>query len=224
MKRAARSQRTNKPNVIILNETAANSNLTGSGVSATTTAINTTSVTLSGFTPIDPTSDVNVLGQPNKMDHYVMQTVKLEPNAVGKHAETEETIDFVLTASDNDHQPTLSGEITEELHLDNGDGDGDDDEDSENSSERPQEIIEHVCGKCFRTFRRLKGLKKHLDYCRFDSAYRQRKAEMLNNLKKIEKDAVMMENKDVCFCCGESYDTYHVSYFDHCSFCFFLFV
>lgn len=56
-------------------------------------------------------------------------------------------------------------------------------------------------------------MKKHLDYCRFDSGYEQRKEEMLKNLEKIEKDAVIMENKDVCFCCGESYDTYHVGFY-----------
>lgn len=56
------------------------------------------------------------------------------------------------------------------------------------------------------------SLKKHIDYCRFDSGYHLRKEEMLKNLEKIEKDAVIMEKKDVCFCCGESYDTFHVSF------------
>uniref|UniRef100_A0A1I8MM40 C2H2-type domain-containing protein n=1 Tax=Musca domestica TaxID=7370 RepID=A0A1I8MM40_MUSDO len=137
-----------------------------------------------------------------KMDHYLMNLVKGEKDAEG--GEDNETIDFVLTENVEAGTTGHSGEILEELQLS-------DDEEMETAS-RTQEIVEHVCGKCFKTFRRLKGLKKHLDYCRFDSGYEQRKEEMLKNLEKIEKDAVIMENKDVCFCCGESYDTYHLGH------------
>lgn len=49
-----------------------------------------------------------------------------------------------------------------------------------------------------------------MEFCRYDSGYHLRKNEMLKNLDKIEKDAITMEKKDVCFCCGESYDTFHV--------------
>lgn len=49
-----------------------------------------------------------------------------------------------------------------------------------------------------------------MEFCRYDSGYHLRKNEMLKNLDKIEKDATTMEKKDVCFCCGESYDTFHV--------------
>uniref|UniRef100_A0A1I8NTK1 C2H2-type domain-containing protein n=1 Tax=Stomoxys calcitrans TaxID=35570 RepID=A0A1I8NTK1_STOCA len=138
-----------------------------------------------------------------RMDHYLVHTVKGEKNAEG--GEESETINFILTENDDEAGTTKpSGEILEEVQI------SDDENDAQ--SERTQEIVEHVCGKCFKTFRRLKGLKKHLDYCRFDSGYELRKQEMLKNLEKIEKDAVIMENKDVCFCCGESYDTFHLGH------------
>ncbi|XP_061393391.1 protein suppressor of hairy wing [Musca vetustissima] len=139
-----------------------------------------------------------------KMDHYLMNLVKGEKDADGD-GDDNESIDFILTENIEGRTTGHTGEILEELHL------SDDDEEMETAS-RTQEIVEHVCGKCFKTFRRLKGLKKHLDYCRFDSGYELRKAEMLKNLEKIEKDAVIMENKDVCFCCGESYDTFHLGH------------
>ncbi|XP_075145738.1 suppressor of Hairy wing [Haematobia irritans] len=140
-----------------------------------------------------------------KMDHYLMHTVKGEQNA---EDDGEETINFILTENTDVGTTKPSGEILEEVQL----SDDADDDEVDAQSERTQEIVEHVCGKCFKTFRRLKGLKKHLDYCRFDSGYDLRKQEMLRNLEKIEKDAVIMENKDVCFCCGESYDTFHLGH------------
>lgn len=194
MDRAVKQINLDKPSVKILNDIAASS-------PAKLTSMNLTDISMHELS-------VNVLGQQKDMDHYVMQTVKVEPSE-GKNP--TETIDFVLAPTDSDNQPKFSAEITEELSLSDDNDDDEDDDGDDISGTSKQEIIEHVCGKCFRTFRRLKGLKKHLDYCRFDSGYRQRKAEMLKNLDKIEKDAIMMENKDVCFCCGESYDTYHVS-------------
>ncbi|XP_073818181.1 suppressor of Hairy wing [Musca autumnalis] len=138
-----------------------------------------------------------------KMDHYLMNMVKGEKDA--EDGEEHETIDFVLNENIEDTTTGHTGEILEELQIS-------DEDDEMDTASRTQEIVEHVCGKCFKTFRRLKGLKKHLDYCRFDSGYEQRKEEMLKNLEKIEKDAVIMENKDVCFCCGESYDTFHLGH------------
>lgn len=160
--------------------------------------------------PLSPTKQITLsiakpkaLKQKN-MDHYVLKTVKGEQNSEG--LDEGETIDFILTENNEEDQGTkCSGEITEELHL------SDDDQDSAFTGST-QEIVEHVCGKCYKTFRRLKALKKHLDFCRFDSGYHLRKAEMLKNLEKIEKDAIIMEMKDVCFCCGESYDTFHLGH------------
>lgn len=85
-----------------------------------------------------------------KMDHYLMHTVKGEKNAEGM--EEVETIDFVLTEDNDDGSTTKpSGEILEELHLSDEEAISDDD-----AMSRTQEIVEHVCGKCFKTFRRLK--------------------------------------------------------------------
>lgn len=84
----------------------------------------------------------------NNMDHYVLKTFKGEQNAEG--LEEGETIDFVLTENNEEDQQTkCSGEITEELHL------SDDDQDSTFTGST-HEIVEHVCGKCYKTFRRLK--------------------------------------------------------------------
>lgn len=84
-----------------------------------------------------------VLKQKN-MDHYVMKTVKGE-----KHTDTgveeSETIDFILADNEEEEEGKPTGEITEELHL------SDDDDDIGST----QEIVEHVCGKCFKTFRKI---------------------------------------------------------------------
>ncbi|KAI8123113.1 protein suppressor of hairy wing [Lucilia cuprina] len=164
--------------------------------------------------PLSPPKQMTLsIAKPKKamkqrnMDHYVMKTVKGEKNT-DTGMEESETIDFILADNNDDELVTKpSGEITEELHLSD-----DDDEHEMTFTGSTQEIVEHVCGKCYKTFRRIKSLKKHLDYCRFDSGYHIRKAEMLKNLEKIEKDAIIMENKDVCFCCGESYDTFHLGH------------
>ncbi|XP_067617338.1 protein suppressor of hairy wing isoform X2 [Eurosta solidaginis] len=135
------------------------------------------------------------------MDHYVLQTIKDESSGAG-----EETIAFVLSDLNEKQKgvQTNTEETAEELKLteDEDAGDGDD----------KNETSEHVCGKCYKTFRRLSGLKNHMEYCRFDSGYHLRRDEMQKNLDKIEKDAVTMENKDICFCCGESYDTFHLGH------------
>lgn len=85
-----------------------------------------------------------------KMDHYVVQTIKGEKNAEGE--EEGESINFILTENNEDEEITEpSGEIVEEMQFSDGDEQPDEDE--------PTEIVEHVCGKCYKTFRRLKVCK-----------------------------------------------------------------
>ncbi|XP_068157496.1 protein suppressor of hairy wing [Drosophila tropicalis] len=142
-------------------------------------------------------------------------------------------IAFILADVDDDEE----GDDQEAAARNNGtkivvsrDEDKDDDDDDEDDDEGDEsqvvtgghntsanqnsikEIVEHVCGKCYKTFRRVKSLKKHLEFCRYDSGYHLRKADMLKNIEKIEKDAVVMEKKDICFCCNESYDTFHLGH------------
>ncbi|CAD6995034.1 unnamed protein product [Ceratitis capitata] len=136
------------------------------------------------------------------MDHYVLKTIKDEGNSDGG-----ETIAFVL--SDKNEKPkeiaNAASEAAEELQIS-------DDEEDDDDNDGKNDMVEHVCGKCYKTFRRFSGLKNHMEFCRFDSGYHLRKNEMLKNLEKIEKDAITMENKDICFCCGESYDTFHLGH------------
>lgn len=131
------------------------------------------------------------------MDHYVLKTIKDEANLEGG-----ETIAFVLNEKPKDVTIAV-GEVAEELQISEEEAD---DTDGKN------DVMEHVCGKCYKTFRRFSGLKNHMEFCRYDSGYHLRKNEMLKNLDKIEKDATTMEKKDVCFCCGESYDTFHLGH------------
>ncbi|XP_017483245.1 PREDICTED: protein suppressor of hairy wing isoform X1 [Rhagoletis zephyria] len=134
------------------------------------------------------------------MDHYVLKTIKEEGSVEGV-----ETIAFVLSDQTEKQKDVTSaaGEAAEELQISD-----DEPEDTDGKSE----MVEHVCGKCYKTFRRFSGLKNHMEFCRYDCGYHLRKNEMLKNLDKIEKDAITMENKDVCFCCGESYDTFHLGH------------
>ncbi|XP_044250013.1 protein suppressor of hairy wing [Drosophila takahashii] len=159
-----------------------------------------------------------------KMEHYVLQAVKTENSKADTTvtvatAEDEETIAYIL-ADDEEVVPgriqDTNGQeivVTEEDEDDKEDGE-EDAEGEGNSSHgaKIKEIVEHVCGKCYKTFRRVQSLKKHLEFCRYDSGYHLRKADMLKNLEKIEKDAVVMEKKDICFCCSESYDTFHLGH------------
>ncbi|EDV44166.1 suppressor of hairy wing, isoform B [Drosophila ananassae] len=165
----------------------------------------------------------------NKMDHYVLQPVKVENNksasqaTAGATGEDEDTIAFILgdddevvpaSTSRSNGQEILVTEEEEEEEEDDLDEEGDSPGGSNKNSghKAVKEIVEHVCGKCYKTFRRLMSLKKHLEFCRYDSGYHLRKAEMLKNLEKIEKDAIVLEKKDICFCCCESYDTFHLGH------------
>jgi len=163
-----------------------------------------------------------------KMEHYVLQAVKTENSKADTTVtvateEDEETIAYIL-ADDEEVVPgriedTNGQEIVVTEEEDDDKEEGDEDGDGEGNSShgtKIKEIVEHVCGKCYKTFRRVQSLKKHLEFCRYDSGYHLRKADMLKNLEKIEKDAVVMEKKDICFCCSESYDTFHVSLKDCC--------
>ncbi|XP_037728806.1 protein suppressor of hairy wing [Drosophila subpulchrella] len=159
-----------------------------------------------------------------KMEHYVLQAVKTENSKADTTVtvateEDEETIAYIL-ADDEEVVPgriedTNGQEIVVTEEEDDDKEEGDDDGDGEGNSShgtKIKEIVEHVCGKCYKTFRRVQSLKKHLEFCRYDSGYHLRKADMLKNLEKIEKDAVVMEKKDICFCCSESYDTFHLGH------------
>ncbi|KAH8232226.1 hypothetical protein KR032_002402 [Drosophila birchii] len=162
------------------------------------------------------------------MDHYVLQAVKTENSKqqavttarrapTSNNAETE-TIAFILADDDEVVPGTLertNGQ--EEIVVTENDEEEEEEEDGVASKDETgksgmKEIVEHVCGKCYKTFRRIKSLTKHLEFCRYDSGYHLRKADMLKNLEKIEKDAVVMEKKDICFCCSESYDTFHLGH------------
>lgn len=106
--------------------------------------------------PLSPPKQITLsIAKPKKemkqqnMDHYVMKTVKGEKNS-DTGVEESETIDFVLADNNEEELSKPSGEITEELHL------SDDDDRDSTFTASTQEIVEHVCGKCFKTFRRIK--------------------------------------------------------------------
>lgn len=180
-------------------------------------------------TPVETAKIKTSPSKKKKMDHYVLQAIKSENSAKVDNktsstieVEDEDTIDFILAENDdielapskggNDDEFVVSGVEEDDDEDDDGDdtlGEGSVNRTSGTNSDL-KEMVEHVCGKCYKTFRRVKSLKKHLEFCRYDSGYHLRKADMLKNLEKIEKDAVVMEKKDICFCCSESYDTFHV--------------
>jgi len=174
-------------------------------------------------TPVETTKIKTSPSKKKKMDHYVLQAIKSEgskaDNTTSIVMEDEDTIDFILAENDdielgaakaNDDEFVVSGVEEDDDDEDDVLGEGSPNRKSTNNSDL-KEMVEHVCGKCYKTFRRVKSLKKHLEFCRYDSGYHLRKADMLKNLDKIEKDAVVMEKKDICFCCSESYDTFHVT-------------
>ncbi|KAH8359408.1 hypothetical protein KR093_006519, partial [Drosophila rubida] len=185
--------------------------------------------TASATTPVETAKIKTSPSKKKKMDHYVLQAIKSEnssskadnnTSSSGVVEDEEDTIDFIL--AENDEIELAAAKANDDEFVVSGiEEDDDDDEDalieggstrtSGNNSEL-KEMVEHVCGKCYKTFRRVKSLKKHLEFCRYDSGYHLRKADMLKNLDKIERDAVVMEKKDICFCCSESYDTFHLGH------------
>ena len=84
-------------------------------------------------------------------EHYVLTEFKNDE-------EEENEINFILTDNFNVDQPGPVAECTEEIQIEEeGDENDDmDDEDVDAMVVRTQEIVEHVCGKCFKTFRTVK--------------------------------------------------------------------
>ncbi|KAH8301301.1 hypothetical protein KR018_000267 [Drosophila ironensis] len=191
--------------------------------------LNEKRITPAATSTIEPTKIKAAPSKRNKMDHYVLQAVKSETSKSVAQAkddangEDEATIAFILGDDDEVMPASLSRSNGQEIIMTEEDDEEEEDDDDDkgetttrNTSIGSQgaikEIVEHVCGKCYKTFRRVKSLKKHLEFCRYDSGYHLRKADMLKNLEKIEKDAVVLEKKDICFCCCESYDTFHLGH------------
>ncbi|KAM8706967.1 hypothetical protein ACLKA7_011126 [Drosophila subpalustris] len=182
--------------------------------------------TTSVATPVETAKIKTSPSKKKKMDHYVLQAIKSEGSKAENKTtsieiEDEDTIDFIL--AENDDIELGAAKANEDELVVSGVEEDDDEDDEEALGEGSpnrttgtngdlKEMVEHVCGKCYKTFRRVKSLKKHLEFCRYDSGYHLRKADMLKNLEKIEKDAVVMEKKDICFCCSESYDTFHLGH------------
>lgn len=105
--------------------------------------------------PLSSTKQITLsIAKPKKQlkqkntDHYVMKTVK-EEKSTDTGIEESETIDFILAENSDEELAKKDDEITAELHL------SDDDQDSTFTG-ATQEVVEHVCGKCFKTFRRLR--------------------------------------------------------------------
>ncbi|XP_017076716.2 LOW QUALITY PROTEIN: protein suppressor of hairy wing [Drosophila eugracilis] len=201
-------------------------------IKTTNTSTSTVKILNEKRTPsatVTAVEDVKIKTSPSKrkkMEHYVLQAVKTENSKADTTVtavaeEDDDTIAFIL-ADDEEVVPgridnTNGQEIVvtegEEDLEEDGEDDGEESSGKGNSTQtKIKEIVEHVCGKCYKTFRRVQSLKKHLEFCRYDSGYHLRKADMLKNLEKIEKDAVVMEKKDICFCCSESYDTFHLGH------------
>ncbi|XP_055906531.1 protein suppressor of hairy wing [Eupeodes corollae] len=140
-------------------------------------------------------------------EHYVLTEFKNDDE------EQENEINFVL--SDNFNVASEGegpvAECTEEIQIEE-DAEGnevDNDDDLDAMVVRTQEIVEHVCGKCFKSFRTIKALKRHIAFCIFTAELVSRREEMLRNIDKIEMESLHMHKKDICFCCGDSYDTCH---------------
>lgn len=73
------------------------------------------------------------------MDHYVLKTIKDEASLEGG-----ETIAFVLNEEPKD-VTSAAGEVAEELQIS---------EEEADDTDGKTDVMEHVCGKCYKTFRR----------------------------------------------------------------------
>lgn len=143
-------------------------------------------------------------------EHYVLTEFKHDKE------EQEDEINFILSDKIDGNAEGPLAECTEEIVIDEEVVDENHEENVETNGEdidnlvvKTQEIVEHICGKCFKSFRTVKALKRHIAFCLFSADLVSRRQEMLQNIDKIEKEALHMHKKDICFCCGDSYDTCH---------------
>ncbi|XP_037951592.1 zinc finger protein 268-like isoform X4 [Teleopsis dalmanni] len=135
------------------------------------------------------------------MSHDVLKTISIK-NEVGPN------IDFLLTDKDIVKSEDKISNINDRVHL-NADG---------TKEAVKDRIPKYKCGSCLKSYKVFGMLKKHLAVCYLNSSYHSRKAEMIKNIQKIEEDAVKLEKENICFCCGESYDTFHRGHI-YCSDC-----
>ncbi|XP_037944400.1 zinc finger protein 729-like [Teleopsis dalmanni] len=103
-------------------------------------------------------------------------------------------VDFTLTDS------VVKSETTTEFNM----------VDLSNDTSEEDCTQEQKCGNCYKSFRRFSELEKHLNLCHLNTGFHLPNIEMMTNIEKIEEDAVNMERDNICFCCGESYDTFHL--------------
>ncbi|XP_037944488.1 protein suppressor of hairy wing-like, partial [Teleopsis dalmanni] len=126
------------------------------------------------------------------MSHDVLKTISIKD-------EGGPNIDFSLTDNDIVKSEDKISNINDRVHLD-----------ADGTKETVEDRTEkHKCDNCSKSFKVFGMLKKHLAVCYLNSSYHSRKAEMIKNIQKIEEDAVKLEQENICFCCGESYDTFH---------------
>lgn len=109
--------------------------------------------------------------------------------------------------------------------------DDDDDDDERNTvlvpnrdgsmtiKRKAKTIIEHICGKCSKSYKSMASLKRHLNLCR----HMPKNPEVAQRMKKeLNRSVTSTDAGDVlpneCFCCYEDKATAHVG-FIACNFC-----